>query len=98
MVRGAGQFLLILSRLMNFKEIRASVYHAVDVCYTANEPDQIAGGNPKNVTGMGAKYVNSSIGSLSRQWECPSCYTHHERDTNTAKNILERGLQAAMQS
>lgn len=30
-----------------------------------HDPDQIAGGNPKNVTGMGARNVNSSIGS---QW------------------------------
>lgn len=31
-----------------------------------HDPDQIAGGNPKNVTGMGARNVNSSIGS---QWK-----------------------------
>ncbi len=31
-----------------------------------HDPDQIAGGNPENVTGMGDKGVNSSIGS---QWK-----------------------------
>lgn len=31
-----------------------------------HDPDQIAGGNPENVTGMGDKEINSSIGS---QWQ-----------------------------
>ncbi|MCY6354750.1 polymorphic toxin type 15 domain-containing protein [Clostridium sp. ZS2-4] len=31
-----------------------------------HDPDQIAGGNPQNVTGMGDKRINSSIGS---QWK-----------------------------
>jgi len=41
-------------------------------------------------------YRNPLTKNLSvRAWTCPQCGTHHDRDVNAAKNILQKAINTA---
>lgn len=47
---------------------------------------------PSSKTCSHCHHLMSSMDLSIREWVCPSCGTHHDRDVNAAKNILRQGL------
>jgi putative transposase len=48
---------------------------------------------PSSKTCSACGHVLDSLDLDVREWECPSCGTHHDRDLNAAKSVLAEGLR-----
>ena len=47
---------------------------------------------PSSKTCNDCGYINQSLKEGDREWDCPICNIHHDRDYNASLNILKQGL------
>ncbi|MGJ5631744.1 RNA-guided endonuclease InsQ/TnpB family protein [Nostoc sp. CALU 1950] len=51
---------------------------------------------PSSKRCLNCGYIVDKLPLNIREWDCPKCSTHHDRDVNAAKNILAAGLAVSV--
>ncbi|MCA2678861.1 MAG: transposase, partial [Microcystis sp. M043S2] len=51
---------------------------------------------PSSKRSSNCGYIAEKMPLNVREWDCPSCGTHHDRDVNASKNILAAGLAVSV--
>jgi putative transposase len=72
----------LISKIQYKSNCAGRTFHKVDRWFASS----------KTCSSCGHKLVKSEMDLSVRDWTCPSCGTHHDRDENAATNILHKGL------
>lgn len=75
-----ASFASLVSKIQYKSQWYGRTFHKVDRWFASS----------KTCSCCGHKLEQLNLGT--REWDCPSCGTHHDRDLNAAKNILYKGL------
>lgn len=59
---------------------------------------QVGRWEPTSKTCSTCGHINKELTLKVREWECPKCHTHHERDLNAAINIQALGVSSAQRT
>ena len=70
-------------RILAYKtELHSGELLKVDTFYPSSQTCHVCGYRSDITKNLGV-----------REWDCPQCGAHHDRDTNAAKNILRHALE-----
>lgn len=75
----------------NFREIRDTLTYMMD--WADKQIVFINRWSPTSKKCSQCGYIKQDLSLDDREWDCPSCHTHHIRDVNAAKNIHDEGME-----